>query len=91
MIAYCTGFFTRLEPGVYYCDLIRHQEGGSANPAVTPAITTSVLSETTFFIRKQISSILKVRTIIDGASLNLKVNFTEFNSHAQNVKLHAIW
>lgn len=31
------------------------------------------------------------RTILDSASLNLKVDFTEFYSHAQNVKLHAIW
>ena len=87
---YCTGFFTPLEPGVYYCDLTRHQGGGSANPAVTPAITTSVLFETTFFVRKQMF-LDSERTILDSASLNLKVDFTEFHSHTQNVKLHEIW
>ena len=84
VIAYCTRFFTRLEHGVYYCDLIRHQGGGSANPTVTPAITTSVLFETTFFVRKQMF-LDSERTILDSASLNLKVDFTEFHSHAQNV------
>ena len=90
MIAHCTRFFTRSEHGVYYYDLIRHHGGGAANPAVTPAITTSVLFETTFFVRKQMF-LYSERTILDSASLNLKVNFTEFHSHAQNVKLHAIW
>lgn len=84
VIAYCIRFFTRLEHGVYYCDLIRHQGGGSANPAVTPATTTSVLFETTFFVRKQMF-LDSERTILDSASLNLKVDFTEFHSHAQNV------
>ena len=31
------------------------------------------------------------RRILDSASFDLKVDFTEFHSHAQNVKLHAIW